>query len=407
VLAPYVIKRYAGIRVGIIGAVTKTTPSIVIPSGVAGLRFIDEADGVNRAARQLKAQGVKAIVAVFHEGGELGTPQNRGDWNDASCPDRSGPIFDIAARLVPEISVIFSGHTHQGYRCVVDGRTIISGTSYGRGMSVVDVAIDRKTHRILPALTRSINLPVVNDATDPALRERLAAALPAPYAEVLRTTRPDAAIAAQVARYAVVVAPKADRPIGVIGGSFTRSGQSDSSAGRLIADSQLTATQSGEQGGAQIAFMNQGGIRSDLECKGAPPCTVTFGQAFTMQPFGNSLVVMSLSGAQIKALLESQQKPNDLSILQPSEGFSYTWQSDAAVGDRVRDMMLSGAPIAADRSYRVTVNSFMAEGGDGFVTLKQGTDRRGGAQDIDVLVDYLKPPAERAPTTRPRMTLQP
>ncbi|MEP7296009.1 MAG: bifunctional metallophosphatase/5'-nucleotidase [Burkholderiales bacterium] len=407
VLAPYVIKRYGGIRVGIIGAVTKTTPSIVIPSGVAGLRFIDEADGVNRAARHLRAQGVKAIVAVFHEGGELGSSQNRGDWNDESCPDRSGPIFDIAARLVPEISVIFSGHTHQGYRCVVDGRTIISGTSYGRGISVVDVMLDPKTRRILPALTRSVNLPVVNDATDPALRDRLAAALPAPYAEVLRTTRTDAAIAAQVARYSAIVAPKANRPIGAIAGTFTRSGEVDSSAGRLIADSQLAATQPAEQGGAQIAFMNQGGIRSDLECKGTPPCTVTFGQAFTMQPFGNSLVVMSLTGAQLKALLESQQKANDVSVLQPSEGFTYTWQADAPVGDRVRDMQLGGVPVAADRSYRVTVNSFMAEGGDGFVTLKRGTDRRGGAQDIDALVDYLKPPAERAPSTKPRMTRQP
>jgi 5'-nucleotidase len=193
----------------------------------------------------------------------------------------------------------------------------------------------------------------------------------------------------------------------VVGGSFTRSSEVDSSAGRLIADSQLAATRPAEQGGAQIAFMNQGGIRSDLECKGTPPCTVTFGQAFTMQPFGNSLVVMSLTGVQLKALLESQQKPNDVSVLQPSEGFTYTWQSDAPVGDRVRDMQLGGVPVAADRSYRVTVNSFMAEGGDGFVTLKRGTDRRGGPQDIDALVDYLKPPAERAPIAKPRMTRQP
>ena len=407
VLAPYVVRRYAGIRVGIIGAVTKTTPGIVVPSGVAGLRFVDEADAVNRAARQLKAQGVKAIIAVFHEGGELGTPQKRGDWNDTSCPERSGPIFDIARRLVPEISVIFTAHTHQGYRCLIDGRTIIQGTSYGRGVSVVDIELDPTTRRILPAQTRSINLPVLNDSTDAATRERLAAALPAPYAELLRTTRPDPAIAAQVARYAAVVAPKAERTVGTIGGRFGRGGQGDSAAGRLIADAQLAATREPAQGGAQIAFMNPGGIRSDLECKGTPPCTVTFGQVFTMQPFGNSLVVMTLTGAQLKTLLESQQKPNDMTVLQPSEGFAYTWQSDAPAGDRVRAMTLGGETIVPERPYRVTVNSFMAEGGDGFVTLTQGTARTGGGQDLDALLAYLKAPTERSPVPAPRITRLP
>ena len=406
VLPPYTVKRIAGIRVGIIGAVTKTTPTIVVPSGVAGLRFIDEAEGVNRAARRLKVLGVHTIVAIFHEGGELGTPQNRGDWNDTTCPNRSGPIFEIAEQLVPEISVIFSAHTHQGYRCIVGGRTIISGTSYGRGVSVVDVEIDRQTRAIVPAATRSYNLPVVNDATDPLLRERIAAATPAPYAEVLRATKPDRAIAAQVARYAAIVAPKAERKVGTITARFGRGGEVDSAAGRLIADSQLAATRAPANGGAQIALMNPGGIRSDLECRGTPPCTVTFGQVFTMQPFGNSLVVMTLTGAQLKALLESQQRASgDMTVLQPSEGFGYTWQSDATAGDHVRDMRLNGEPIVADRAYRVTVNSFMAEGGDGFITLQKGEARTGGGQDVDALLAYLK--TERAPVAAPRVTRLP
>ncbi len=409
VLAPYAIKRYAGISVGVIGAVTRTTPSIVVPSGVAGLRFVDEAGAVNRAAKQLRAQGVKTIIAVFHEGGELGTSQNRGDWNDTSCPNAKGAIFTIARRLVPEISVIFSAHTHQGYRCLVGGRTIIQGTSYGRGISVVDVMLDPVTRKIIPAQTRSINLPVVNDNTDPALRERLAAALPAPYAEVLRTTRPDPAIAGQVARYAAAVAPKAERIVGAIAGPFTRGGPVDSSAGRLIADAQLAATRAVEEGGAQIAFMNAGGIRGDLECNGVPPCRVTFGQVFTMQPFGNSLVVMTLSGARLKAMLEAQQRSasGEPRMLQPSEGFSYTWQSDAAPGDRVRDMRLNGEPIVSQQPYRITVNSFLAEGGDGFVGLIGGGARRGGVQDIDALLAYLKAPAERAPLPQPRITRLP
>ncbi|WP_330832076.1 bifunctional metallophosphatase/5'-nucleotidase [Piscinibacter sp.] len=408
-MAPYVIKRVAGIPVGIIGAVTKATPDIVIRSGVAGLRFTDEADGINRAARELRRRGVRAMIALVHEGGELGVAQRRGDWNDANCLERSGPIFGIAARLVPEISVIFSGHTHQGYRCVMGGRTIVSATSYGRGISVVDVRIDPRTRRIMPALTTGYNLPVLNDSSDPAVRERLAAHAPAPYAAVLRTATPDPDIARQVARYAAAVAATADRQVGTVQGHFGRTGESDSAAGRLIADAQLAATRAPSQGGAQIAFTNKGGIRSDLGCgEAAPsPCALTFGQVFAMQPFGNSLVVMTLTGAQLKALLESQDRGGDLKIMSPSAGFMYAFRKSAVAGDRVRDMQLEGEAVVPDHEYRVTVNSFMAEGGDGFGTLVEGKNRFAAGRDLDALLKFLKPPAVRSPTAASRVTLQP
>lgn len=408
-LAPYTVKRFAGIPVGFIGAVTRSTPSIVVPSGIAGLSFVDEADAVNRSVTELKAQGVNAIVAVFHEGGEVGPPQQRGEWNDTRCVGAQGPIFEIARRLSPEIGIVFSGHSHQGYRCQFEGRLIIQGTSYGRGLSVVDTLLDPKTRRFIPTHTRSINLPVLNEKTEPAVRERLAAAVPAPWGSALRDATPDAQVAQLIARYATLTAPTAARPVGRITAPFTRSGTTDSSAGRLIADSQLAATQAAARGGAQIAFMNPGGIRSDLDCGGGPPpCAVTFGQTFTMQPFGNSLVVMSLSGEQLKALLESQQKPAspEPSFLQPSAGFTYTWQADAPAGERVRDMRLQGQPIVAAQRYRVTVNSFLAEGGDGFVLLTRGTERSGGGQDIDALLAYLAVGA-RTPDATPRVLRKP
>jgi 5'-nucleotidase len=401
-VAPYAIKRFEGIPVGFIGAVTRTTPQMVMPSGIAGLTFSDEADAVNRAARELRSQGVKAMVAVFHEGFELGTNDNRGDWNDVTCPDAHGRLLDIARRLAPEIKVVFSGHSHQGYRCEIGGRLIIQGTSYGRGISVVDVELDPRS-RTMGAPLRSINLPVMNARTDPAHREKLVAAAPEPFAAVLREAKPDAAVAEKVARYAALVKPKAERPVGRITGAFNRSGRADTSAGRLIADAQLEATR---RDGAQVAFMNPGGIRSNLDCA-APPCTVTFGDAMTMQPFGNSLVAMSLTGAQLKALLEMQrQATGDPRFLQPSEGFTYTWQSDAAPGDQVRDMRLGGEPIDAAKVYRVTVNGFLAEGGDAFSVLKQGTDLKGGGQDVDALIAYLGA-AERAPVATSRITRLP
>ncbi|QJR15289.1 bifunctional metallophosphatase/5'-nucleotidase [Usitatibacter palustris] len=385
-IAPYLIKEFDGIKVGFIGAVTKTTPQMVLPSGIVGLTFQDEADAVNRAADELRAKGVRAMVAVFHEGIELGTQANRGEWNDTTCPNAHGPLLGIAQRLAPEIRVIFSGHTHQGYRCEIGGRLLIQGTSYGRGISVVDVELDRSTRAMLPPV-RSYNLPVLNERTEAAQREKLVAATPAPFNAVLRDAKPDAAIAAKVAQYVTAVAPKANRPVGRVTAPIIRSFENDSAAGRLIADAQLAATKAL---GSLAAFMNPGGVRANFECT-SPPCTVTFGQSFTMQPFGNSLVVMSLTGAQLKAMLESQ-KPGasgEPRFLQPSEGFTYTWTDNAAPGTRVSDMRFAGQPVESERKYRVTVNSFLAEGGDGFAAIKDGTEQLGGGQDLDALLAWL------------------
>jgi len=175
----------------------------------------------------------------------------------------------------------------------------------------------------------------------------------------------------------------------------------DSSFGRLIADAQLAATRTS---GAQIAFMNPGGIRSDLACA-APPCSVDFGAAFTAQPFGNSLVVMNLSGAQLQALLEGQQRSGrpEPTFMSPSQGFSYRWAAAAAPGERVQDMRLAGQPIVPTQTYRVTVNSFMAEGGDGHLVLREGRDRVGGPQDLDALIAYLAAEPPRQPDPIPRV----
>lgn len=396
--APYVIKTFGGIPVGIIGAVTVQTPTLVTPSGVAGLRFIDEAEGVNRAADELRAKGVRAMVAVFHEGIEI---DSRADWNDTSCPGAAGPLLDIARRLAPEIKVVFSGHTHRGYRCEIGGRLLIQSTSFGRGVSVVDVELDRGTRAMLPPV-RSLNLPVLNQRTEPAMREKLVAATPEPFRKALAEARPDAAIEAKVEAYAAMVKPKVEHVVARIGGPFlhSRTDRTDTSAGRLIADAQLAATRSL---GAQIALMNPGGVRAGLLCA-APPCNVTFGQVFTVQPFGNSLVVMDLTGAQLKRALEQQWRPTgEPYLLNPSEGFTFTWLKDGPRSGQVVDMRLAGEPIDPAKTYRVTVNSFLADGGDGFTALKEGTHLEGGGQDIDQLLAYLAA-AQRSPVATARIT---
>lgn len=390
-LAPSVVKIYGGIKVGFIGAVTRDTPSIVVPSGVAGLRFTDEADAINAEAARLQAQGVQAIIATIHEGGFLDAAQM--EWNSNTCPNRRGDIFEIEKRLAPAVDVVLSAHTHQGYSCNVGGRPVMQALSFGRGVSVLDLVLDPATGDVDRGKTLFRNLPVFNARTEAAHRELIIGQEPAPYAAALRAAVPDADLAQRVAAYAEKARPLADRVVGRIGGSFeTGANRGNFSAGRLIADSQHAATRAPERGGARFALMNPGGVRAPLACRGTPPCEVTFGDVFTMQPFGNNLVVMTLTGAEIKQMLEDQQRAGRTSpsFLLPSKSLSYRWIAKAPYGQRVQDLRIDGQPVDPAAAIRFTVNSFMADGGDGLSLLRQGRERLGGELDIDALVSFLK-----------------
>lgn len=390
--APYVVRAIEGVRIGFIGAVTRTTPGIVMPRGIAGWRFRAEAGALNRYAGELRAQGVQAIVAVVHEGGETD-----GGIND--CVNPRGEIFDIVRKLDRAIDVVLSAHTHRAYSCTIDGRIVIQGASFGRLLSVVDLEIDRASGEVVRSTSR--NLPVPNDRNDDP---DVVAAFP--------PLQPSPQVAALVAHYAERAAPLAQRPIGRIAGSFTRrdADGGDHAAGRLIADAHLAATRIH---GAQIAFTNPGGIRTDLVPR-EPDGTVTYGDLFAMQPFGNTLVTMTLTGAQIEAILEAQWRRDGERVLflQPSEGFTYAWRADGERGARIvkGSLKLDGRPIRPDDRFRVTVNSFLAAGGDRFRVFREGRDRVGGPLDIDALADFVRSrsaDAPLAPDPQPRIHRQP
>jgi 5'-nucleotidase len=390
--APYVVRAIEGVRIGFIGAVTRTTPGIVMPRGIAGWRFRAEAGALNRYAGELRAQGVQAIVAVVHEGGETD-----GGIND--CVNPRGEIFDIVRKLDRAIDVVLSAHTHRAYNCAIDGRIVIQGASFGRLLSVVDLEIDRASGEVARSTSR--NLPVPNDRNDDP---DVVAAFP--------SLQPSPQVAALVAHYAERAAPLAQRPIGRIAGIFTRrdADGGDHAAGRLIADAHLAATRIH---GAQIAFTNPGGIRTDLVPR-EPDGTVTYGDLFAMQPFGNTLVTMTLTGAQIEAILEAQWRRDGERVLflQPSEGFTYAWRADGERGARIvkGSIKLDGRPIGPDDRFRVTVNSFLAAGGDGFRVFREGRDRVGGPLDIDALADFVRSrsaDAPLAPDPQPRIHRQP
>jgi 5'-nucleotidase len=382
-LPAYKIRSFGGAKVAFIGMTLKGTPSIVTPSGIAGLNFKDEAETVNALVPELKKKGIETIVVIIHEGG-LST----GGYNE--CPGISGPIVDIVNRTDDEVDLFITGHTHQAYNCVIDNRVVTSAASFGRLVTDIDLKLDRAT----------------GEAT----------AIKANNVIVTRNVAKDGQLTALVDKYKDLSAPLANRVIGSIADTITRTANTagESALGDVIADAQLAATADPAFGGAVVAFMNPGGIRADLSYPQSGTegdGNVTYGEAFTVQPFGNSLVTMTLTGEQIDLLLE-QQFNNPASgqnrILQVSKGFTYSWTASAPVGSKVdiASIKIDGKAIDPKGTYRVTVNSFLADGGDNFAVLTQGTNRLGGAQDVDALEAYFKVNVP-APDPQKRITLIP
>ncbi|HPU51234.1 MAG TPA: 5'-nucleotidase C-terminal domain-containing protein, partial [Burkholderiaceae bacterium] len=315
------------------------------------------------------------------------------------CVNARGEGFQIVDRLDRAVDLVIAGHTHQVYNCVHNGIRVIQAGSAGRLLSRIDLKIDRVSRDVVSGSLVARHLPVLNGLNpDPAT-----AAVHPPLAPLPK-------VAALVAHYSALAAPRIDREVGRLAGPFTRnpSAGGDHAAGRLVADAYQAATAGAGKGNALIAFVNPGAVRTNLS-PGAPDGAVSYGAVFQLQPFGNSLVTMSLSGAQIRALLEQQwagANAAEARVLQPSAGFSYAWRADAPAGGKVLadSVRLHGQPIDPAALYRVTVNSFMAEGGDGFTVLREGTERLGGPQDVDAVLAWLKARSSASPDRVARIT---
>ncbi|MCK1422793.1 bifunctional metallophosphatase/5'-nucleotidase [Bradyrhizobium sp. 180] len=361
VLPPYEIREFDGVPVGFIGLTLKGTAGIVSPAGIAGLEFRDEAETVNALVPQLKGRGVEAIVVLIHEGGEP-----TGDYNE--CPGISGPIVDIVKKFDRAVDIVVSGHTHRAYVCDIDGRLVTSGDKYGTLVTAIDVKLDPASRDIVSARAENVIVANASLAKDPDQT-------------------------ALIEAYDKLSAPIANRPAGSVTQTLSRipNEAGESALGDVIADAQLLATRDAKEGGAVIALTNPGGIRTDIVPKenGA----ITFGDVFASQPFRNRLVTMTLTGRQLKDLLEQQwSDPKRPRILQVSNGFSYAWDAAKPFGERViaDRMSLGGRPIEAGSGYRVTLNDYLAVGGDGFTVAKQGTAPQYGGYDADALFAFFR-----------------
>ncbi|WP_246025900.1 bifunctional metallophosphatase/5'-nucleotidase [Saccharopolyspora antimicrobica] len=384
-LLPFGIELVQGVPIGIIGVTLEDLPAMVTPEAVRGLAFGDEVEAIGRTADLLDRAGVKAQVVLLHQG------DNTEGGGPDDCRVTPGPASEIAAHASPKVDVIFTGHSHQQYNCTVpdpagNPRTVLQGASFGRLLSVADLTIDRRSKDVVRPETKAHNRIVTRDVpADPAAQQLI-----------------DEATGK--------AAPIANREIGTITGDLLREGapSGESPLGDVLADAQLAATQAN---GAQIAMTNPGGIRTDLVHASSPAGegdgVVTYGEAYAVQPFGNVMQILTLTGEQLKNVLEQQWQPESTRILQVSSTLRYSYSASAPAGAKVSGITVAGQPVDPAASYRVSVNNFLSAGGDGFTEFTKGTDVTGGPVDLDALVDYLAAHPDIAPPPADRITATP
>ncbi len=400
-LPPYWIERVQNVNVGFIGMTLEATDTLVAAAGIQGWDFLDEADTANALVPILQAQGVEAIVVLLHEGGSQNPPPGDVD----ACENISGPIVAINDALSPEIDAMITGHTHLPYNCVLpdsagEPRIVTSAYSYGRVVSELNLVLDKRTKDVRRDLSTATNHTV-----DQA------------------SLTPDPTLTAIIEKWQPLVDAAGSTPIGTITADITRGGTPpgsdrgvESAAGNLVADAQAWATSNYF---ADVAFMNPGGVRSDLtyaQSAGEGDGVVTFGEAFTFQPFGNTLLTFPMTGAQIVSVLEDQCQPPGSSRpflhLGVSDGLTYDLATTISAPPTVNctsvtvtNVQLNGVALNPAATYIVTANNFLADGGDNFATFAtiDPSTRLDGGNDLEALTNYLGTFSPVAPPSTDRV----
>jgi 5'-nucleotidase len=403
----YIVKDVGGVKIGFIGLTLKDTPTVVTPAGVAGLSFTEEVATVNALIPEIKAKGTSAIVVLIHQGG--GTTSTA--VNDKACPGFNGPILDLADKFDKEVNVVVSGHSHQEYICNrPDGKLVTQTGFYGRVATSINLVIDPNTKTVKSK--QADNIVNVND-----LVIKTSAGVVIPLPAGVTPYAKDAALDALVTNYVALTAPIKNAVSGSITATIdrTQTTAGESAMGDVVADAYLNATATAAFGTPVIAMTNSGGLRQNLTYDAATMGQTTFGQLYAVLPFGNNMVTMDLTGDQIRRLLEQQweaPQPAGGRILQVSAGFTYTWDSTkpegaaAGTGSRIvaGSIALNGVALDLAKTYRVTVNNFMATGGDNFKVLVEGKNRQDGPIDIDLFDAYFKAKSPVAPGLKNRIT---
>ena len=380
-------KDFGDVRVGFVGGVTEQLLTLVSPGGMEGVTVSSIVDATNTAADDLVADGADVVVLLVHEGA---------DTTDCASPlftDPTSTFGSIVDGVNANVDAIVSGHTHRAYNCTFDGRPVVSAGQYGTNLNQLIFTVEDTTGEVTGIeqniLALKTNPTTPNYPADTATQEIV----------------DDAVAEADVLGAA---------PLGEIDGAFNRARKADptvenrggeSTLGNLVAEVQRWATEDDTFGGAEIAFMNPGGLRADMvgTVDDGYPETLTYKQAALVQPFANTLINMQLTGAKIQEVLEQQWQTNPggpvptrpFLRLGVSKGFKYTYEppplgSPTGTLGEITGMWLNGDPIEPTETFSVTVNSFLATGGDNFRAFADGTDKRDtGKVDLQAMVDYM------------------
>lgn len=379
-LPAYTIRELNGVRIGFVGIILQEAPNVILAASIRGLTFGPEAEAANDAAQALREQGVRAIVVVMHEGGD----QTGSDIN--GCDGVSKDLLDLVDRLSDDIDVVVSGHSHEAYNCMIDGKLVTSAASAGRLITDIDLRIQRSDGDIVAKSARNV--------------------------VVTRDVQKDAAQTALLARYRSGADAVSNRVVGSIAASLTRTTNAagESALGDVVADALLKAARNTLEANAEIAVWNPGGIRADLVAEAeAGPTPVTYAQVFSVLPFGNELIVKTVTGETLLQMLEQQfgsPRADRVRIMQVSDGFTYAYDASRPFGQRIdrASVRLNGEPVVPTRRYRLATSNFLWGSGDGLSALSAGTDPVLVGVDHDILADYLSrySPVQPGPLNRIR-----
>lgn len=363
------VRRIGGVKIGFIGELLENAPSSIAASSTKGLQFLPEAKLANEAAARLERQGVHAIVLLTHQGGS----QQRAGGNNApldpnGCQNMRGPILDVVRDLSPAIKVVVSGHSHEIYNCEINGHLLTSAGSYGRLYTSIDLTIDRAKDTVLKAVAKNtvVTRDVAKDETQTAILAKY-------------KSQADALIRKPVGRITAAIARTANRA-------------GEVQLGDVITDAHIASLGSPDKGGAQVAFINGSGIRAALD-SGPGGREVTYGDLYSVEPFGNRMMVFTMTGDAIRRLLEQQfGEGGRASILQVSEGFSYQYRREAPAGQHVvaGSITLGGRPVGPEDKVRVATTDFLYTGGSGFTVFGESKDAVMGPLALDDIVAYFE-----------------
>lgn len=366
VFPPAAVRTLGGVAIGFIGLTLEDTPRATVSDMVKDLSFGDEVEAVNALVPGLVAQGARAVVVVIHQGGFQGA---FGLGGVDTCDNFVGPIKEVAAGFDPRVVAVVSGHTHSFYNCEVDGRPVTSAGARGQGLT--DLRLRFGADGAFLGATAKNHL--VDDAV-----------------------APDPAVAALVEKYVAAAKPVGARQVGTLAAPLDRqrSPGGDSSIGNVVTDAMLASAR-GPPANAELALMNTSGLRADLVP--GPGGAVSYAQAFEVQPFGNILITVTVTGAELEQMLEASVagKGKHLEV----GGLTFRWSPAAPAGARVEpgDVLVGGKPLALEKRYRVITNSILSDAVSGYAALGARREAITGPLDLDAFSAWLSAHPNLAP----------